>query len=323
MEVALFHEMMEADWVQVTTLVDNHVSALIRPTENSQTPANLVLGLAGNETPLVAEFGWSTLLKVGKDGKTHTILYDAGLGKRALIQNARALSVELKSVEALVLSHGHPDHTGSVREAVAEIGRDGLPVVMHPWASLQRMAVRPDGTKTVYPTRVDERELHELGADLRKTKGTSSLVSESVMVTGEIPRLTPFEKGLPPNTQYLKLDGEFKHEPLVLDDQALIVNVRDKGLVILTGCGHSGIVNTVDYARRAAGVDRVHAIIGGFHLEGAYFDPVIDPTVESLKRISPKFLVPSHCTGLRASLKLLEAMPSGFLENSVGTTFRF
>ncbi|MGI0079302.1 MAG: MBL fold metallo-hydrolase [Nitrososphaerales archaeon] len=163
----------------------------------------------------------------------------------------------------------------------------------------------------------------DYGARVEKTKGTTSLASGSVLVTGEIPRVTTFEKGLAPNTQYLKLDGEFRHEPLILDDQALVVSVKDKGLVVITGCGHAGIVNTTDYARQISGVDRVHALIGGLHLEGQYFDPIIDQTVDSLEKISPKFIVPAHCTGLRASFKIFGAMPQNYVESGVGTTFKF
>jgi len=307
----------------MTTLVDNFVSPLLRPHESAQRAVAEVLGLNSPRNPLVAEFGWSTLVKVGRNDGVHTILYDTGLGKQALVQNSRLLNVDLKSVEAIVLSHGHPDHTASTQEALAGIDRDELPVIMHPWALLERKTVRADGTSSVYPRYLDEKPLHDAGARVEKTKGTTPLASESALVSGEIPRVTPFEKGLPPSTQFLRYDGEFRHEPLILDDQALIVNLKDKGLVILTGCGHSGIINTVNYAKRISGVDRVYAIIGGFHLDGSYFDPIIDLTVESLKEVSPRYVVPSHCTGLRASSKMLAAMPSSYIENSVGTTLRF
>ena len=315
--------MIAADWVQVTTLVDNHVNALLPTSEDVQRATAEALGLNDPGNPLIAEFGWSTLVKVGKGGRTHTILYDAGVGRHALVHNARSLRVDLKGVEAVVLSHGHPDHTGSVQEALVEIGRDGLPVIMHPWAVLERMTVRPDGTKNVFPRFLDEAALRARGASLQMARGPTPLAAGTALVTGEIPRVTAFEKGLPPNTQYLRQDGEFKHEPLVLDDQALVVNLQGRGLVVLTGCGHAGVVNTMNYARQVSGVDQIHAIVGGFHLEGAYFDPIIDPTVEAIRVASPRFVVPSHCTGMRASFKLHNAMPSSYVENSVGTTFRF
>ena len=118
-------------------------------------------------------------------------------------------------------------------------------------------------------------------------------------------------------------DGAWVPDPLVLDDQALIVHVRDKGLVVLTGCGHAGIVNIVRYAQRLTNVSKVHAVIGGFHLSGALFDPIVDVTVDALAGIAPDVIVPAHCTGLRAVRAVAARCPDAFIQNSVGTRFEF
>jgi 7,8-dihydropterin-6-yl-methyl-4-(beta-D-ribofuranosyl)aminobenzene 5'-phosphate synthase len=108
--------------------------------------------------------------------------------------------------------------------------------------------------------------------------------------------------------------------PVILDDQALIVSLGDRGLVILSGCGHAGIVNTVRYARKLTGHDAVAAIVGGFHLSGPMFEPIIEPTVTALDAFSPSLLVPAHCTGWRAVHRLAARFPDAFVMSTVGTT---
>jgi 7,8-dihydropterin-6-yl-methyl-4-(beta-D-ribofuranosyl)aminobenzene 5'-phosphate synthase len=107
---------------------------------------------------------------------------------------------------------------------------------------------------------------------------------------------------------------------LILDDQAMVLNIRDKGLVNLTGCGHSGIVNIVRYAKKLTGVDKIYAVIGGFHLPG----PVSDLTVQTsraLAEFAPTFIVPTHCTGFPAMGELAPTMPDAFIQSTVGTRF--
>jgi len=107
------------------------------------------------------------------------------------------------------------------------------------------------------------------------------------------------------------------------DDTALVVNLRGKGLVVLSGCAHSGIINTVEYAREVTGIDKVHAIMGGFHLTGPAFEPIIGDTVKSLQRIGPDYVIPTHCTGRKAILAIEKAMPGQFLVNMSGTKLTF
>ena len=129
----------------------------------------------------------------------------------------------------------------------------------------------------------------------------------------------PFETGMPFH------EGDFGHgwepDPLILDDQALVLHLRDAGLVVLTGCGHAGIVNIVRYAQRLTGVERVHAVFGGFHLSGPLFAPVVQPTVDALAELAPDVVVPAHCTGWKAAHALATRLPNAFIQNSVGTRY--
>ena len=143
---------------------------------------------------------------------------------------------------------------------------------------------------------------------------------DSVLITGEVDRTTPFEKGFAIHQAYRH--GTWEPDPLILDDQALIVNVAGRGLVVITGCGHAGIVNICRYARRLTGTDRLSLVMGGFHLGGPLFEPIIAETCRSLAELDPEFLVPSHCTGWRATHALAAHLPGAFIQSSVGTEFR-
>jgi len=150
---------------------------------------------------------------------------------------------------------------------------------------------------------------------------SSSLVTDSmILVTGEIERVTEFEKGLP----NASMERNGKVEPdIIRDDQALVIKLKEKGLVIISGCGHAGIINTVLYAKKLAGIDRIHAVMGGFHLSGPIFEPIIEKTIIEFKKIKPEILVPMHCTGWKAINTFSEEFPSSFVLNSVGTRFNF
>ena len=310
--------------MEVTTLVDDYVNGFLPNLEGVRRPSiDTVWFPMKPGEPMLAEFGWSCLVRIRSQGDTHTILFDTGVGKNTLLHNARALGVQLKEIEAVVLSHGHPDHTAACLETVSAIGSDDLPMIMHPNALWKRALVSSSGKRIDYPFYLNEKELRDLGGRFELSTEPTYLANESVCATGEIPRVTSFEKGMPPNTHYRVVDGELIHDPLILDDQGLVINLRDKGLVVISGCAHAGIVNAVEYAKEVSGIDNIHAILGGFHLTGSFYEPVIGDTVKAISMVHPRFVVPSHCTGLRALVKMANAMPGAFVENSVGSTFAF
>jgi 7,8-dihydropterin-6-yl-methyl-4-(beta-D-ribofuranosyl)aminobenzene 5'-phosphate synthase len=155
---------------------------------------------------------------------------------------------------------------------------------------------------------------------LHKAKEASTLASGLVLVTGEVERVTDFERGFP--WAEAKIDGHWAVDPFH-DDQGVAVKVKDKGLVVIGGCSHAGIINTVKQAQGVTRSDAVHAVLGGFHLTGPVFEPIIEPTVEEMKKISPDYVIPMHCTGWRAINQFAKEMPGQFLLNSVGTTYIF
>lgn len=303
----------EADRAEVTILVDNYVDMLMLPStaidKRPQTPPG---------KPLLAEHGLSCLIRVFDGSEEHCVLMDAGVSPACMSHNASMLNIDLRAVESTVLSHGHFDHFAGLLEFLKLSGHK-MPLVLHPDAFLERRLNPPGRTPVALP-RLDEPSLIKGGALLQKSGTPSVIASGLLALTGEVARTNSFEKGFP--WAEVKINGKWIVDPFH-DDQGLIIRLRDKGIVVISGCAHAGIINTVQYARKISGTDKVHAVLGGFHLSGPLFEPVIEPTVQEMKRINPDYVIPMHCTGWKAINRFAEEMPGKFLLNTVGTTYVF
>lgn len=310
------------DRVEVTTLIDNTTDLLLTRTGNvrrstGKPPASAVLEGGRGMSGLRAEHGFSALVEVARGDGEHRILFDAGLTPTGLIENMRALEVDPGSIEVIVLSHGHADHTTGLEGVIGALGRMSLPVLIHPEFWTRRRIAIPGRDPIELPS-TSRRALEEAGFEITEERLPSFLFQDTVLVTGEVDRTTSFEQGFP--VHQARREGEWEPDPLILDDQALVVNVRDEGLLVMSGCGHAGIVNIVRYAQRLTGISRVRAVIGGFHLGGPLFAPLIDPTVEALLEIDPGVVLPAHCTGLEAVGAIADRLGDGFVQNAVGST---
>jgi 7,8-dihydropterin-6-yl-methyl-4-(beta-D-ribofuranosyl)aminobenzene 5'-phosphate synthase len=315
------------DSVEVTILADNFFDGLL-VSEGPASRPSLGPQLLNVSTPFmegglafdqpVVQHGFGALVLVRKNGREHRVLFDTGATPDGLAENMRRVDLSPADVEAIVLSHGHSDHTTGMDGLARALGRTNLPVLIHPEFWNRRRLAFPGREPFGLPT-TSKGALEGAGFEIVEEERPSFLLDASVLVTGEVDRSTPFERGMP-GQQAFK-GGEWVPDPLILDDQALLVNVRDKGLVILTGCGHSGIVNVVRYARKITGISKIHAIVGGFHLGGPAFEPNIPETVESLAALDPGVLVPAHCTGYKATHALAARLPDAFHQSSVLTTF--
>jgi 7,8-dihydropterin-6-yl-methyl-4-(beta-D-ribofuranosyl)aminobenzene 5'-phosphate synthase len=196
-----------------------------------------------------------------------------------------------------------------------------IPLVLHEDAFRDRLVKFQDG-RTIDLPAPNRSLLAQAGYEIIQKNSHSSWVDDRVLLTGEIPRINGFEKGFP--NHYSKVDdGEIEADPLIKDDQAVILNVKEKGLVIITGCGHAGIINTLTCAKELTGEDRIYAVLGGMHLSGGLFEPIIPRTIEELEKLKPEFVVPCHCSGLKAVSEIARKMPRAFIQNSVGTSYIF
>ena len=200
---------------------------------------------------------------------------------------------------------------------IERLGACNMPLLLHPDAYLERKLVLPTGEEISVPA-PKFADFRRENIEIIEEVGPSMLVDEMILVSGEIARNTDFEKGFP--IHYAKHLDSWEPDPLIMDDQCAIINVRDEGLVIITGCGHSGIINTIRNAQAITGIQKIYAVLGGFHLTGAFFEPIIPATVAALAEINPRYLIPGHCTGWSATHQIARAMPDAFIPNSVGTT---
>ena len=318
----------EVDEVTITTLVDNVFDGLLPSGGVVTRPA---LGGTGRvpapqftsgqtAAGLRAEHGFSALVTARRGDQSTTVLFDTGVSPDGLAVNAGSLGVGLADVQGVVLSHGHFDHTGGFPGLARLRGRSGLPLTVHPAVWTRRRLAPPAGAPFEMPT-LSRAALEQEGFQVIERRQPSLLAGGSILITGEVDRTTEFERGMPPPHQ--AWDGTaWRPDALVIDDQALVINVRGQGLVVVTGCGHAGVVNIVRQARRLTGVDRLHALIGGFHLSGPAFEPIIEPTVAALTELAPALIVPGHCTGWRAQHALERALPDAWLQASVGSRYR-
>jgi 7,8-dihydropterin-6-yl-methyl-4-(beta-D-ribofuranosyl)aminobenzene 5'-phosphate synthase len=313
----------------VTTLVDNLYDALLvdegparRAGWSNSAAYERADVLVGGETfdGLRAEHGFAAQVTVTANGREHRLLFDSGMSPDGLVENMRRLELAPGDLETIVLSHGHFDHTGGMHGLVRALGRPNLPLLIHPefW-SRRRLAI-PGREPIELPT-ASRGALEGAGFEVVEERRPSFLLDGALLVTGEVDRTTEFERGFPVHQAH-RADG-WHADPLILDDQALVGHVRGKGLVILTGCGHAGIVNIARYVQRLAGGERIHAIVGGFHLNGPLFEPIIAATCDALAELDPDVLVPAHCTGWRATHALAARFPDAFVCNSVGTRYEF
>ncbi len=312
--------MNELDRVEILTLQDNYID--MTATDNSEMIGRAGARVAGEtRKSVLAEHGFSAVIRTTAGGRTRTMLFDFGFSEIGAAFNARTLGVPMREIEAIALSHSHGDHMGGFRELVGLIGRPGIELVVHPAAFKAPRYVKFDGGKSKSHHPPFTREMAAAaGVKVVEAKEPRPMLGGDVLFLGEIPRRTPFETGLP-NAFYE--EGGVEKKDIIDDDTSLVMNLRGKGLIVLSGCAHSGIINTVTRAREVTGIETVHVIMGGFHINVAPTDPLVARTVEELRKFAPRYIVPTHCTGRKSIQQIEAAMPESFLLNMAGTRLTF
>ena len=312
--------------VTVTTVMDNVTDIFMPDQGPARRPSpgsgrrRAVSTMDGGQAPdpLRAEHGFSVLVTIVKNGNRHEILFDAGTSPDGVIENMARLELDPAAIEAIVCSHGHFDHTTGLDGLIRRLGTVNLPVLVHPHFWRRRRVTFPGRDYQEIPT-TSRRALTDAGFEVIEERQPGFLFGRSVLITGEVPRTTGYEPGFPPQQAWL--GGRWEPDPLVLDDQALIVDIEDKGLVVITGCGHAGIINICRYARRLTRERPLYAVIGGFHLNGPLFEPLIPRVLDELAALDPRVIVPAHCTGWRAQHAMSARFGDAYIPNTVGTTF--
>jgi 7,8-dihydropterin-6-yl-methyl-4-(beta-D-ribofuranosyl)aminobenzene 5'-phosphate synthase len=305
------------DRAEVTIVMDNFVDVLLAGEDGVRRFVALDFG---DRRQLAAEHGFSALITVEVDGRRSSVLYDAGLTPDGLVRNLDVLEIPVPELRAIVISHGHADHHGGLEGLFARYGRRRLPLVIHPEAWRERKAVMPTGTELRLPP-PNRADLEAEDVELVEERGQTLLLDDALLVSGQVERTTAFEQGFP--IHYARGSGGWEPDPMIWDDQNVIVDVKDRGLVIVSGCSHAGAVNVLHNAQRLTGQTRVAGFIGGCHLTGGLFEPIIDPTIEAFVAAGVERVLPAHCTGWKAVHLFARRMPTAFVQPAVGTVVSF
>ena len=323
-------DLVAADRVEVLILVDNvtdNLSSVPDYVEN-ELPRLLKRGLRrlSGRCLCCGAHGLSCAITAWRGDTAHTLLFDTGPDDWVFERNVDRLGFDMGIVEAMVLSHGHWDHCGAMVRALEMIqlrtgGRE-VPTYMHPDMYRTRAMKSPDGSMRLFDDVPTAAKLEQQGARVVHARDAQLALDDLFYVSGEIPRVTPFETGMPGQYRRTEDGTDWEPDPLLVDERFVAVNVKDKGVIVFTACSHAGVVNVLTHARDCFPGVPLHGVLGGFHLSGAN-ERVIPETVAAMRAFDLKSIAAAHCTGWRAVNALATAFGTAVAPSAVGKTYRF
>jgi 7,8-dihydropterin-6-yl-methyl-4-(beta-D-ribofuranosyl)aminobenzene 5'-phosphate synthase len=311
--------MPAADKAIVTVLADNFYSCAV-PSKGIAKRF-----IIGPEAPITdfglhAEHGVAFHVETVVNGVSHAFLFDFGTDTHGVIRNMDILKVDYSQLDALTVSHGHWDHYMTLLDLLKlkrPLIKDGIPLYTGEEAFVERFWRRPD--KGIHSLGQLKREdVESQGVEIVESNVPTPIVPGAYM-SGYIEMVTDYEKGQPP---LLIKKGDRFVQDFFPGEQAVVLNIKGKGPVVISGCAHRGIANAVKQAQKMSGSQKIHAVIGGFHLMWAKPE-VIQRTIADIKAASPDYIIPNHCTGFEATMAFATQMPDTFLFSTVGTQFTF
>jgi len=322
--------LVQADRVEVLILVDNvtdnlSTAPLFVENEWPRLWSRGMRSLSGR-CLCCAAHGLSCAITVWAGGRARTLLFDAGPDEVVFERNVERLGFDMGQVEGIVLSHGHWDHCGAMLRALQMIrqrngGRD-VPTYMHPGMYRSRATMRADGSMLPFEDVPSAHQLTQHGAQVVHATEPQLVLDDCFHISGEIPRVTPFETGLLGQHRRTADGDGWEPDPLIMDERFVAVAVAGKGLIVFTACSHAGVVNVLTHARASFPSLPLHGVLGGFHLAGTN-EKVIPQTVEAMRGFELEVIAAAHCTGWRAVGALASAFGDAVVPSAVGKCYRF
>jgi len=322
----------EVEKLVITVITDNYYDCLrwnLNPPDYKVVKRymNLPGNPIGFPSPWIhSEHGLAYYIETVVDGKPNAFMFDYGLDFHGVSKNMELLDLDVRRLEALGLSHGHFDHYESLNSILTYNRtkiRKGIPLYVgeetfaHRFVNLPAGPYDPSGINSL--GQLKREEIETLGlVKILEIKEPTPIVPGAYL-TGNIERVTEYEKGSP--ILFIKR-GDKMELDLFMGEQSLVFHVKGKGLIVLSSCAHAGMVNTVKHAQKMTGINKIHALIGGFHLIGAPM-PKIEKTIADIKAINPDYIVPMHCSGWEAISTFAKEMPQQFIINTAGTKYIF
>ncbi|WP_428032592.1 MBL fold metallo-hydrolase [Ancylobacter sp.] len=320
--------LLPVDALTVDVITDNvsdtYVSKTLFAVSEFTNVVNAGAGVISGETLLAANLGYGLLLRTKRDDTEHTLLFDAGPEGAIFLRNVKNLGLDLGSVEAIAVSHGHWDHMGALPEAIAAIcEHNGSPTVhVNSGMFNERGVLLKSGAVIPVANVPTPAQMEALGGRVVNEDGERLLLDGHFYYSGEIPRVSSFEKG---RTDHLSRPGpndQWRPDPFLMDERMLVVHVRDLGLIVFSACSHAGIVNVCTQVQALFPGLPIHAVMGGLHL-GGVMETLIPETVEGLRPFDIGHIITGHCTGWRALHALAEAYGESVSQSAIGTTYTF
>ena len=322
-------DIAQVDGLKVLVLVDNTTDSL------SSNPRDVLpewsvlftggkLRLLSGQNICCAHHGLSLLITAQIGARKRTLLFDAGPAAATFERNTEILAVDFASIEAVVLSHGHWDHAGGLLAAVEAIAKNrggrSFSCYMHPGMFRQRATKRPDGQLYVNELVPDPERLSKAGANVISSREPQSVADGTFFVSGEIPRVTSYEAGVPNHLTRSADGNSWEPDPLIMDERFVSVHVKNKGQFVFSACSHAGLINVLTHARTVFPSVPLYGAMGGLHLSGIN-ERVIPETVADLKKFGLKVLAPGHCTGWRAVSQMAREFGDELVPSAVGKKY--
>ncbi len=321
------------DALEVQVLVDNVTDSLstVPKDVTNEVPVlmkNGSLKMAAGEYRCCAHHGLSLIITARAGGERQTLVFDAGPEAYTVTRNGALLKVPFGDAGAVVLSHGHWDHAGGLVEAVRQVtaANGGRRVECHvnPGMFVPRGTLRHGGEPLPQKPVPSPQELAAAGATVVNAPEARLLLDNLFYLSGEIPRVTPYEKGLPGHLKRSADANAWEPDPWIMDERYVAAHVKGKGAIVFTACSHAGVINVLKDARNVFGDVPLHAVMGGFHLSGQQIEEIIPDTINDMKGFGLKRIVPAHCTGWRAVGALVQAFGEEcIVPSAVGRQFVF